>query len=830
MPESPQLGTIHYFGDYQVLGELARGGMGIVYLARQANLNREVALKLIRAGTLASREELALFRAEAEAAASLSHPHIVRVFESGEHEGQPFVAMDFIEGTSLARQLADGAWSLSPATAAARQQAIARLVATLADAIHYAHQHGIIHRDLKPANILVNEAGQPFVTDFGLAKRSNMDGGLTRSGQIMGTPGYLAPEQAAGNSKDVTAAADVYGLGAILFALLTGEPPFRGANELETLDQVRHQEPANPQARNAAVDRDLATICLKCLEKDPGRRYASARHLQEDLKRWLQNEPIHARAVSPFERARKWTRRRPLIAGLLAALAATAVAGIIGVTWQWRRARAGWDQALASNCRLALQRVEDHFVVGDSPGALALLARTLRDNPENRAAEERLAHALQYRRWLIPIAERLIEAEAVSLGFKVDCQTAARRIRRGRFEASAEDGERIRLWPAGETAAATEFRPPKPGVIRAITLSSDAKWLAAAVDGLGVCVWDARAAAYRGTLEHRTTVEAIDCCLFESNLVTATTDGTVRRWNLETLSLEAEAEAEVPGAVRAVQIAPLSALVAIGTVDGVVQLRRPETLTPCSEPRHLASGIDQLRFRVMMNSRSRDERLLARTANGDVVSFAWSQPVQPGRTTMPWPTPSLDPIVSVLGRPASNFHAGAEILRTNLSPDGRCLATGAMDGTARLWDATTASPRTEPLRHSGAVNSVMFSADSRRLLTAGADRRWRVWDVETGSPLMDWQTTDAPLIGVTFANDNRVVTSTGESWPLHASTGHAPEGLPALAEAIAGVRMNAEGVSLPLSHAEAAVVCGRSLGPQPSATPTIWLPRGDHAR
>jgi tetratricopeptide (TPR) repeat protein len=308
---------------YEILGELGRGAMGVVYRARQTSLGRLVALKMIRDAGLAGAEEVHRFRAEAQALARLQHPHIVQVHEVGTHEGRPYFVLEYVEGGSLDRRL--GGALLAPGQAA-------ELVQTLARAMDAAHQAGVVHRDLKPANVLVGADWLLKVTDFGLAKRLDDDSGRTRTGAVVGTPSYMAPEQAAGRVKDVGPAADVYALGAILYELLTGRPPFKGASVLDTLELVRSQEPLPPRRLNPKAPRDLETICLKCLQKTPARRYASAGELAEDLARFRRGEPIRARPVGPLRQTWRWCRRNPAVAALSAAAALLLVAGLLGMT------------------------------------------------------------------------------------------------------------------------------------------------------------------------------------------------------------------------------------------------------------------------------------------------------------------------------------------------------------------------------------------------------------------------------------------------------------------------------------------------------------------
>jgi len=289
--ESPAAGPgtrVKYFGDCELLEEIVRGGMGLVYKARQRSLNRPVALKMILAGQLASEHDVKRFYSEAEAAATLDHPNIVPIYEVGQHEGQHYFSMGYVDGPSLAAKLEPAGWE---------PKAAARLVRQVAEAIQYAHARGVIHRDLKPPNVLLGADGVPRITDFGLAKRVQTDSDLTATGQILGTPSYMSPEQAAGKTREVGPLTDVYSLGAILYALLTGRPPFVGHDVISTISQVMFQEPTSPRQLNPRVDRDMETITLKCLQKDPAKRYSSARELADDLDRFLKDEPIRARAI-----------------------------------------------------------------------------------------------------------------------------------------------------------------------------------------------------------------------------------------------------------------------------------------------------------------------------------------------------------------------------------------------------------------------------------------------------------------------------------------------------------------------------------------------------
>jgi eukaryotic-like serine/threonine-protein kinase len=396
--------------DYEILGELGRGGMGVVYKARQKGLDRVVALKMILTGGQASATELNRFRTEAQAAARLKHPNIVQVYDVGDCDGCPYFSLEYLDGGSLAEKIA--ASPLPPVQAA-------QLVRALADAMDCAHRAGIVHRDLKPANILLATDGTPKITDFGLAKSLETDSGHTRTGSVFGTPSYMAPEQAEGRTHEIGPAADIYSLGAVLYDLVTGRPPFRGNSVRETLEQVRKVEPVPPGRLQTNLPRDLETICLKCLQKEPRKRYATAGGLAEDLRRFLAGEPIRARPIPSWERALKWTRRHPAASTLIAVSVLALIGfGVGGVAWavqadtlrgaadrqrdyaleQEQLATQRWEEAkqqrrrAENNERLAEEHKAEAERERQRAGANFQTARAAVNELLSRVAQERLAN------------------------------------------------------------------------------------------------------------------------------------------------------------------------------------------------------------------------------------------------------------------------------------------------------------------------------------------------------------------------------------------------------------------------------------------------------
>ncbi|MSU61854.1 MAG: hypothetical protein EXS31_05570 [Pedosphaera sp.] len=454
---------VRTFGDYELIEELARGGMGVVYRARQGSLNRVVAVKMILAGQFASKQIAQRFKSEAIAAAVLHHPNIVAIHEVGVHEGQHFFSMDYIEGQNLSQLVGNRPLPAHQA---------ATYLKLIAEAIHYAHEQGILHRDLKPSNILVEAAtNQPRVTDFGLAKRLDGESSITVTGQVLGSPNFMPPEQASGARGKVGRHSDVYGLGGILYYLLTARAPFQGETLETTINQVLNNEPLSPRTLNPSVPQDLETICLKCLEKEPTKRYPTARELGEELGRFLKDEPIHARPIKRVERVWRWCRRKPALAGSLMAAAIFFAIGFMGILSQWRRAERNAtyanaqsvharrslyaaDMALAfhaleganlGRARELLERYEPRFGVSAIAGREPANGKNGHSPFDTGRLEAELPTDLRGWEWRY-LSDQTRDQAVEILGSNLECVYRLSLSPDGRFLASGSADNQVRIW------------------------------------------------------------------------------------------------------------------------------------------------------------------------------------------------------------------------------------------------------------------------------------------------------------------------------------------------------------------------------------------------
>jgi WD40 repeat protein/predicted Ser/Thr protein kinase len=729
LPELGGRGTT--LGDYELLEEIARGGMGIIYRARQRSLKRLVAVKVLLGGQFANETFIKRFRREAETAASLTHPNIASIHEVGEHDGEPYFSMELIEGRSLAEITRDNPLP-------ARQAA--QLLKTIAEAVQFAHERGVLHRDLKPSNVLVDAEGAPHITDFGLAKRLEGDADLTITGQMLGTPNYMPPEQADPERGPTTAASDVYSLGAMLYHLLTGRAPFLSETVQATIQQVLEQEPVSPRLLNNAVPRDLETICLKCLEKDQTRRYQTAKDLAMDIQRHLNNEPIGARPQSSFYRFQKLVRRNKLLFTSAGGVMAALVVGLAGILWQWRQAERNHQEAESNLYAADMNRAAQ---VLDELGPVA--ARGLLE----RHADQKELQGFEWRY----LWKRCLGDFAYSFPSRSNRVWKLTFSRDGKTLAALEEAGALRLLDmptrtesvcltnvtglAGFTTDSDELiliqrREDKSALVRYDPKARRIGELLPAENRLG---WlpDLLADGHTAVLPGRGT---------ELSLVDTRTGEVTAHMNLPFDGFShwhAFAEAcAMSGDGR--WVFSLDNGAEDGTV-GTLSIREVNTARILATYRDAAPGTPKtsLSDRVyVMRFLPGGSTALWTSRDGFVHRWRWAEQ-------------SLAPLTE-------HAHRGI-VWDIDSSPDGRRFATAGDDQTVRVWDSEDLRELRILRGHDDPVFTIAFSPDGRWLASGGNGGTIKLWDLERAGSSGEVPLTIARQLAnqILFAPDGRSV-------------------------------------------------------------------------
>ncbi|MBM4046816.1 MAG: hypothetical protein FJ279_17045 [Planctomycetes bacterium] len=722
------------FGRYEILEQIGHGGMGIVYRARDPRLNRIVALKVLLSGEVAPLDMVQRFHTEAQSAAKIRHPNIVAIHEVGVAAGVHYFTMDFVKGQSLADAIAARKLTL--------RQSLG-ILETTTRAIHYAHTQGIIHRDLKPDNVLLDEQGEPQITDFGLAKDIKTDFTLTQVGAAMGTPAYMSPEQALGHSKDMDVRSDVYALGAMMYELLTGRPPFTADSHHTLMTQVVQQDPVPPRRLNASIGAEVETICLKCLAKERERRYQTAMELAEDIRRYLDGQPITARPTSLWYRTRKHMVRHKAVAGVTAAAAVLVVALL-----------AGWIVTLNHRTRQAESAAEAERLAKTEARQSADAERAAKEQAKQSAAAERAAKEdaqAEEQKAKKSLAESIAN-EAAVYAQAGDFAAAVIACFRGR---EILDTPLLRLiqWNAerGRRHPTLTLKGHDKAV-SCVAFSPDGKLLASGAWDGTVRFWDPETGAEKMTLRgHRGAVNSIAFAPDGRSLASGAglrteSDNTVRLWDVETGKERARLKGH-DGPVNSV---------AFSLADG----------------NRMVTGSDDKTLRLWNLATGEGETLKGHTKAVRGVAFSPDgKRLASGsedQTVKVWDADTAQEIAVLRGHTAS-VHAVC------FSPDGQLLASGSSDATVRLWDPTAAKEEATLTGHTGTVTSVAFSPDGKCLASAATvtDPTVRLWDAKTRTEMLTLRGHSIKVLAVAFSPDGTRVASGGEDrtiklWNLQA--------------------------------------------------------------
>lgn len=732
------------FGDYELPEEIARGGMGVVYRARQVSLKRIVALKMVLFGQYAGKTAFDRFHAEAETVARLQHPNIVAIHTIGEIEGQPYFSMDYVAGRNLADVVRDRPLPVRKA---------ADYVRKIARAVQYAHSQGVLHRDLKPANILIDEADEPRMTDFGLARRLTGDSGLTLTGQVLGSPNFMPPEQGAGRKIGVGPASDVYGLGALLYYLVTARPPFVAESLEATLVQVLNTDPVAPRQLNPGLPLDLETICLKCLEKDPARRYVSAGDVAEELDRFLKGEPIHARAIGVVGRGWRWCRRKPVLAAMTAAVLALLVTvTVVSVTAARRTEQNARDLRL--NLYVADMNVAYQAVLDNRFGLCRALLMNYRPVPqgvqEGAAKQPVNGRQEDLHGWEWRYLWRLAQGDSSLATFRGHSNSilCAMFCPNGRTLVTASSDRTVRIWDA---AAGTNLRVLtgfSGGLEKgSVVLSPDGTTLVVA-DGTDIHVFETTNWNKVQTLPNRTSQGYIFSLPMafspDGKTLSCGAETEIRHWDTTSWERRASQPADWWGAwCRLLTYSPDGRHLATSRNDGIlirdISTNRPAQhfFLPLRQPTSVvfspdgtwvaAAGLDTQAIVWDM----KDGKEMVRLPLGETHALAEAVACSPDGKRLA--TAGDDMLIRLWEMPQGKLitalkAADGPILALGFSPDGRMLLSGGGGGKARLWSAL---PETTPGKVLTAGTPLCFSADGGTVAVLGTNSSVEYWDVHS---------------------------------------------------------------------------------------------------